>query len=211
LRAGLVPASTRSNSELTEQGPPLERLTHRLAECPPDFLEPPMLGQASGVHTAAVVYDLLCDLGAREIPIAWLRPFRARSDEPAEAARLSVVLVACWLLHDDWFRAAGRFAPAAHHFLAEALTATARLVRPDHFVTEPEQREELARLCLAALGLRPAGETEDQAEDRLATVNSVERARVVRASRTAHERAQAVRGAMAQRAALESVPKYNRE
>lgn len=196
---------------MTEQGPPLERLTRRLAECPPDFLEPPKLAHQDGVRTDAVVNDLLRDLGAHEIPAAWLQPFEPRSDDPSEAARLGAVLVACWLLHDDWFRAAERFAEASQQFLAEALTPTARLVRPEQFVTRIEEREELVRLCLAALGLRPAGETEAQAEDRLATVSSVQRAWVVRAARSAHERSRSVREAMLRRAALESAPKYNRE
>jgi hypothetical protein len=46
-------------------------------------------------------------------------------------------------------------------------------------VAGTDRREELARLCLRALGLRPAGETAAQAEDRLATLNSVERRRVL--------------------------------
>jgi len=43
-------------------GPELEWLTHRLAECPPEFLRPPGGGKGM-LDIEAVVGDLLRDLG----------------------------------------------------------------------------------------------------------------------------------------------------
>ena len=82
---------------------------------------------------------------------------------------------------------------------------------PEAFVTDPDRREELARLCLKALGLRPAGETIAQAEDRLATLNSVERESVRKATAAAEQRAQAIREAMARKAEDEANMKAMRE
>ena len=78
-------------------------------------------------------------------------------------------------------------------------------------MADPERREELALLALRALGLRPAGETLAQAQDRLVTVSSAERARTVAAARRAEERARAIREAMRKKAAEEAAAKVSRE
>jgi uncharacterized protein YoxC len=61
------------------------------------------------------------------------------------------------------------------------------------------------------LGLRPGGESESQALDRLTTLNTAERQRVIRAAREAEERARAIREAMAKKAAEEAADKWTRE
>ena len=78
-------------------------------------------------------------------------------------------------------------------------------------VTDPDRREELARLALARLGFRPAGETVAQAQDRLTTLNSAERARVMKAAQVAEQRARQIREALARKAAEESADKWTRE
>ena len=79
------------------------------------------------------------------------------------------------------------------------------------FVTDPDRREELARLALARLGFRPAGETLAQAQDRLTTLNSAERARVMKAAQAGEQRARQIREALVRKAAEESADKYTRE
>jgi hypothetical protein len=79
------------------------------------------------------------------------------------------------------------------------------------FVTDPDRREELARFSLARLGYRPAGETVPQAQDRMTSLSSAERARVLQASRAAEERARSIREALARKAAEESADKFTRE
>ena len=69
----------------------------------------------------------------------------------------------------------------------------------------------MVRLCLRDLGLRPEGETEAQAQDRLTTLSTAERSRVLAAARQAEERARAVREAMAKQAAEEAAAQYSRE
>lgn len=60
-------------------------------------------------------------------------------------------------------------------------------------MSDPDRREELARITLRALGLPVAGETPAQSEDRLSTVDSVHRQEVLVAAREAEERAAAIR------------------
>ncbi len=192
---------------MTDEGPPIEALTRRLAECPPEFLAAPRVGGIGAVHVDALISDLTRDLGSA---IGAKQAARFRGVGP-DRAWLEVVLVASWLLHDSWFRERRRFAAQAYVFLAEGLAALARLVPAGRLVSDPERREELARLALRALGLRPAGETAAQAEDRLTTLSSVERQRVVREARAVEERARQIREAMARKAAEEAAARYSPE
>lgn len=200
---------------MKQEGPLLESLTHRLAECPPEFLAEPRLG-ASGktakgtVHVAAVVNDLIVELGGRPLSAEQAGPFESSATKK-DRNRLRLVLVACWLLHDPWFRQQKEFAEAALRWLSSGLNESADLTPASKFVSDPDRREELARLCLKGLGLRPQGESEAQAQDRLATLNTAERQRVIRAAREAEERARQIREAMAKKAAEEAADKWSRE
>src|SRR5262249_19682672 len=169
-------------------------------------------GKNGVVDVAAVVSDLLRDLGGDLLtpePAAVFQP-------PAGSARkhrnrLRAVLVAAWLLHDPWFRSRQQFAGQAAAFLNDGVAEVAGLMQAPHLVADPDRREELARLCLKGLGLRPAGESVAQAEDRLTTLSSVERQRVIREAQAAEKRARDIREAMARKAAEEAAAKYMRE
>lgn len=195
---------------MSAEGPLLETLTHRLADCPADFLAEPRFGKAGVVHVDAVVSDLLVSLGARPLTPEQAAIFRL-ADAKKHRNHYALVLIACWLLHDDWFWAPKNYAEAARQFLATGLTELAEAVKAPTCVSDPDRREELSRLCLHWLGLHPAGETEAQAYDRLTTLNTAERQRVIAATRAAEKRAQEIREAMAKQAAEEAADKWSRE
>lgn len=186
------------------EGPVLETLTRRLAECPAEFLAEP-----EAVDVAAVVSDLLGDLGGTALTAKEATPFQRRGGKGNNWLR--VVLVGAWLLHDDWFRQKKRYAGPARDFLSTGLNELAELVAAPHLVNDPDRREELVRLCLKGLGLRPAGESVPHAEDRLTTLSSVERQRVIHEARAAEERARKIREAMAKKAAEEAAARYMTE
>jgi len=213
------------------EGPILESLTRRLAETPEDFLAEPRVGQRGRVQTAAVVGDLIRLLGGNA-SVDQLKSFagksvtqtrtsqppeNAKADAPAvaearlERNRFAVTLILCWLLSDDWFRQIKPKTVDVLQLLDSEATQLATQVTPRKFVTDPDRREELARFALARLGFRPAGETPAQAQDRLTTLNSTERARVLQAARAAEARARQIREALARKAAEESADKWTRE
>jgi hypothetical protein len=194
---------------MERSGPPLEALTRRLAECPPEFLEEPLIANSGTIHTAAVVSDLLLHLGHEPLSMDEARIFQ--DQEQRRRKHYQVALISAWLLDDPWFRAARLAREAAVRFLTEDAAELAGTIKPEALVADPDRREELARLCLKAFDMRPAGETVEQAQDRLQTVSSVERQRVIRAARAAEERMQQIRAAMKQKAAEEAALKYGRE
>lgn len=185
------------------EGPPIQVLTARLAACPAEFLAPPRLGGSGVVEVAAVVSDLLVDLGGPALDrsvAAWFRPPEA-SDGDRDF--LSCALVASWLLAAPELRADGD-AAVAFSVLTADMRALSPVVRARSLVEDPDRREELARWCLRQLGLRPAGETDAQADDRLATLDSGLRAKVLHETASAVRRAEEVREAMRRREAEEA-------
>jgi hypothetical protein len=189
----------------------VEALTHRLAACPPEFLAEPRVGRGRGtVHVAAVVNDLLQDLGGGER----LNPEEERGLENAKPAgrnRLRLVLVGCWLSHDPWIRDAGGYGRLVRRWLVHGLDPLAPLAAADAFVADPDRREEMARLLLQALEVLPAGETPAQAADRLRTLSTVERAGVVRETRVQQERARELKRRMEEQRAQQAAARYSSE
>jgi hypothetical protein len=191
------------------EGPLLEALTRRLAETPQDFLAEPRIGGAGRVYVAAVVGDLIRGLGGN-VDVAALSALEGK-DAKIDRNRLSVTLLLCWLLADDWFRQNKLAAQALLDLISHGSAQLSAQVASRKFVTDPDRREELARFSLARLGFRPAGESVAQSQDRLTSLSSAERARVLQASRAAEARARAIREALARKAAQESADKMTRE
>jgi hypothetical protein len=173
-------------------------LVRRLADTPPDFLAEP-----AELSVPAVVSDVLVMAGGRPLDAAGSAPFLA-----GERNRLRLVLITCWLLAADELTALGRV-ERLHALLTGVLPRLAALVDAAMFVSDPDRREELARVSLRALGMAPEGETAAQAEDRLSTVDSVRRHEVLAAAKAAEERAQAVRKAMEEKRAQEAAARYS--
>lgn len=177
---------------------PVARLTRRLADTPPDFLADPMT-----VAVPAVVSDVLLMAGGTALDAAEAERFEV--DEPRWRR---VVLVTSWLLADPALLACGADA-VARWLTARELFTLSLLVDPLRFVQDPDRREELARVTLRALALRPEGESPEQAADRLSTVDSVRRQEVLIAAKVAEERAAAVRKAMEEQRAKEAAARYS--
>jgi hypothetical protein len=172
-----------------------------MADCPPDFLLPP-----NEIHIAALACDHFRALG---LPIP-RSPQRCFDELPGESRRL--VPIVLWLLHDDWFISRPELGEATWRLLqSDSLARLAKMVPPESVVRDPDRREEVVRLCLKGLELLPEGETAAQAADRLTTLDSVERDRVIRQTRQAEARAKELRAAMARKRAEEAAARYSPE
>jgi hypothetical protein len=190
-------------------GPPLETLLRRLADTPPDFLDEPRIGASGEVSVAAVVNDLLAR-GPGRAGLQELQRFEGRS-VGTDKARLKRALLMSWLLADDAFLPLGLVRADLLRVLDETAAELASQAPTTKYMQDPDRREELVRVLLAHLGLRPAGETAEQAADRLSALSATERQRLLQASRAAEARARAIREALVKKAAEESADKWTRE
>jgi hypothetical protein len=193
---------------MNHEGPTLEHLLRRLAETPIDFLTEPHTTSGKGViHVAAVAADLLALHGCATTDLSTLDP----DGSPPARRRAGVSLLLCWLLADAQLIAAKIPAPALAQLLIQGAAELASQNAAAHYRDDSERREELVRFALARLDLRPSGETVAQAQDRLTALSSIERNRVLAASREAEARSRAIREALARKAARESADKHTRE
>ena len=181
--------------------PSIAALNRRLAETPGEFLA------NSGTDLAAIVSDLVRDLGGETFDSKRAAPFAGAGDP----RRLALIGIAAWLFHDEWFVERRAFDERLYEFLARGLDDLSTAVGPAQFVNDPDRREELARRALRAIGVLPQGETATQAADRLATLDSLERLRVLRETRAAQERTRRIQEAMRKKAAEEAASAYGRE
>ena len=203
---------------MTKEGPEITALTHRLAMCPNAFLRPPLMRSKDGsqvigdIHTGAVISDLLIAYGGAELTPDEIESFTMR-EYAANLRLLQLELISAHLLYDARLREHTDQAGAVREFfLNHNLRPLAEItVDPRAYVSDPERREELARICLSQMNLLPAGEKLAAARDRLATLDSVERERVIVFSRNAQKRAQELREALARKAAEEAASKMSRE
>ena len=100
---------------MSDTGPTVDALIHLLAETPKEFLAEPVIRQRGAVMVEAVVNDLVMDLGGKPLRPGQLRHYRGASAKARN--RLRLILVASWLLHDQWFREQARFAEPAEIWL----------------------------------------------------------------------------------------------
>lgn len=159
----------------------VERLSSRLAAAPAPFRGPVDHGQGANVRLHAVVADLFRDRATRPATSDELAPFVAAPTDKSTKRHQLVVLVATWLLYDDAFY--GADASRLASLLRVRLSELSRLVLPRALVEDAERREELVRVCLDALRMAPFGEAPADAEDRLATLDSVRHASLLRAAK----------------------------
>ncbi len=193
---------------MNNEGPILEHLLRRLADTPSDFLAAPRTTSGRGlVYVPAVVADALAFHGAGMPEVRSLTP----DDSTPSCRQAGVTLLLCWLLADPELSAGKLAETALVSLLTEGAAELASQNGATKYRDDSERREELVRFALARIDLRPGGETLAQAQDRLTALSSIERNRVLAASRAAEERSRAIREALARKAAQESADKYTRE
>lgn len=181
-------------------GPDIREMTRHLANCPRSFLEEPTQPSGfGGVHVDAVISDLLVMLGGARLTAEQAQRFRYknRSTVREERNRLRVSLLAAWIFCHRDLRDAAQ-ADRVKDWLLDGTGKLSEIVVADDLVVDSERREELVRLCMSAIDLRPLGESQTEAENRLAALSSVERERVIAESRAAQERARLVREKLAE-------------
>lgn len=202
-------------------GPDLFYLMQKIQNIPKEFsLDPVLLNSPKSykgkVHVDAVLSDLFCELGAGNVNFGLVDIYRIDYSD-ANKNYLLCVLLACHVYYDPWFfthsknNGSAGVIKSIKEFLDKTLPALAKHVQSSQFIYDIERREEFVRVCLNALNLRPKGESDSVAKDRLNTVDTIERLKVIEQSRQAQKRAQELREAIARREAEEAASKWGRE
>ncbi|MCU0823328.1 MAG: hypothetical protein MUF77_01635 [Leptospira sp.] len=100
---------------------------------------------------------------------------------------------------------------ALERFLFEFIPDLTNVINSSsEWTTDQERAEELVRQLFSALGLIPYGETKEYFMDRLKSIDSLERIRILEETKKAQERAQEVLNKI-RREEEEAASKYNRE
>jgi hypothetical protein len=197
----------------TIEGPELSALIRRLLDAPSSVVNP-------AADAVAVVHDLVALVIGRDVDARQIAEFeRMATSGPLVQRHVHCAVMVCWLLADPWFLTAQP--PAAnlwHTIISVPATvideASPRAVGTpgrSEWTDTADKQEELVRATLSTLGCRPFGETDAQANDRLAAVSSAYRRRVLAAAAEAEARDRELREALAAQAAREAADKLTRE
>lgn len=184
------------------EGPAISRLHNRLTSTPREIAE-----ATATPHLPALVHDLLYRY-TEDICVDRLDAFTFTINQKPWYTTTYLIL---------YFVSANEFAALAldPSRLLHCLVLTAEELHSSGknttYIEDLDRREEFIRVVLAALGLRPQGESKIQADDRLISVSSLERKRVTAAAKAAEERAAKIREALAEKAAREAADKMTRE
>lgn len=211
---------------MTKEGPELNYLLHRMADCPQEFLNIPYIPKANSkeylppensVNTLALLSDLISNLGGSRFTETEITEYRSKSAIHTQGGEnfLKLVQICIYLFSDTRFDGKDGTLSKIKDFLQWETTSDlyklSALVEPEKFITEAERREEIIRLCLSKIDFRPKGESEIQSKDRLNTISSIERARVLEETKKSAKKAEALRKKLEEQAAIEAASKMPRE
>ena len=193
---------------MKNQGPALDMLLRRLTECPAEFWDSSLnFNEPLAVHSLKTV-AIACDL-CRAVALEFEPEALARQLKPNTLNHSVLLRVVAWFLYDQWFVSKTELLDLMIKLIVgDKLAKLSSMILASQFVMDPDRREELARIVLAEFELRPLGETVPQATDRLTTLDSVERNRILKETLAAEQRARDVREAMERAKAQESASRY---
>lgn len=195
-------------------GPDLITLMRRLSAVPDVFfgpLESNDISKPPALCVGALVNDLIYDAQGDYLDYKELERF-IPSSQPTNHNYLRIVSLLCFLYREPAFESFLKESRRLLAFLRSTrLEQLSKIIDYKEFITDSERREELSRLSLEGLGLLPAGENKIFSQDRLTTLDSIERKKIVQKTKEALERAQKLKEEMERRAAEEAASKMSRE
>jgi hypothetical protein len=195
--------TTTSNSKAeTSEGPDINLLHHRLTDFPREWLD-----RVESDGFIAIIHDAVYCRNP-DLKAADLEPFR---HPPGQCDWYRLSLLIAYFIADDSFTGTRLSVASLVALLTDTAQELASAGPTAIYIDDVDRREEFIRVVLNAIGLRPAGESENQAEDRLQAASSQERLKVLHAARAAEERSRKLREKLAEKKAQESADKMMRE
>lgn len=190
--------------------PSIYELISHLKSCPADFLHASCEETDSkGIETNALILDSLRKTNTQYQTTSALKdPIYYKAI--TENHRRSIHIVA-WLLSHPAFQQSAAGPQAIEELLFEQLKEMSRLVKYKDWVFNEDRTEELARTALFTCNILPGSETEEEAIDRLESLSSLKRNKILAKTKAAYDRAIEIRRKMAEKKAREAANVYGRE
>lgn len=195
-----------------DKGPTFGYIDLRISEIPPIFLDVPKIIDGF-TATSIILSDLLYDLQGR--PLSRIEIDKFFNPIKSDINYLKIIQIICYILNDEWFRnyfkSNREKIDRLKSFLFTDLAEYSKINKAERFVYDGEGREELTRLLFKSLALIPEGETEKEAKDRLISIDSIERKKVIELSKQSQKRIKELREALERKEAEEAASKMSRE
>jgi hypothetical protein len=185
-------------------------LFYHLKKCPEDFLLQWENRSMAKPVTEVLVKDLYRKVYGRFDTADRYLPAVERLIAFKDNHLLSIQ-VACWFFTYDGFLNKPYLLVKISQFLQEDLLLVCELVNHRQWIEDDDRAEEFIRLALKRCDILPAGETKEEASDRLDALDSVKRQSVLKNSNEAIERVLEIRRKMAEQKAREAANAYGRE
>lgn len=188
----------------------IDALLFHLKKCPADFLQP-AIGFPSGViHTTALIADVYRNVwGNVAIDDAALPAVEV--SRKLTGNEVVSIHIGAWFFFHPFFLNQPRILPGVQEFLFTHLPEVSRYVNAAEWIEEEDRAEEFVRLALRCCGLLPAGETAEEAADRLEALNTLKRREVLHQTAESLQRIKEIRQKMAEAKAREAANVYGRE
>lgn len=186
-----------------------ELVTH-LRKCPDIFLKPTSLMEKEGLNAIALIcdtYRIVCNDFLK-------KDFKIPSEYNLayiEDNHWRTISISTWLLSHPNFINCPFLEDKIYAFWFEALAEAALYVKFEDWISDEERAEEMVRLLLYTCEILPEGESYEEATDKLASMSSADRQKVLRESYEAHERIMRIKREMAEKKAREAANTYGRE
>lgn len=181
-----------------------------LKKCPDTYLQPSDFFLEDGVNSIALICDtyriVSNDFLKNEFNIPTGSNLKSVDDNHWRAIHISA-----WLLSHPDFVNSPSIEDKLYHFWFEELVQASRYVKYNEWIADDERAEEMVRLLLHCCEIIPDGENRDEAADKLASLSSVDRHKVLKESYEAHERIMNIKREMAEKKAREAANTYGRE
>ena len=163
-----------------------ELVTH-VRKCPDIFLKPSSSIENEGLNSVALIsdtYRLVCnDFLKKEFKIP--SPFNLAhiDDNHWRAIHISI-----WLLNHPNFIKSAILEDKLYNFWFEELSEASLYVNFKKWICDEERAEEMVRLVLHCCEIIPDGENQEEAADKLSSLSSADRQKVLKQSYQAYER-----------------------
>ena len=186
-----------------------ELVTH-LRKCPEIYLEPSFFLKLEGLNSVALIcdtYRIVCnDFLKTEFKIPSDYTLAHLEDDHWRAIHISI-----WLVSHPNFINNSAIEDKLYNFWFEELSEASLYVKFKEWISEDERAEEMVRLLLKWCEITPNGENRDEAADKLSSLSSADRHKVLQESYHAHERIMKIKREMAEKKAREAANTYGRE